>query len=91
MASFDAVLAAVLKAAAAATIDRSKPEEEQVAFEAATLGRVVAFYKDAASQDLVIRAWHRAIHDAIAGRHDLDLALALGVLRDRLRASVGHS
>lgn len=76
---------AVNRAADTATVDRNAAEDERVAFDREALERVSRMYNDPITQDTLIRAWHRASRAAIVDRRDMDLALALVVLRDRLR------
>lgn len=79
---------AVRRAAQTANRDDAPEGEQPVfAFDRSALERVSALYRNRATQDDVIRAWHRALKTAIHGA-DLEQAQALVALQARLR---GHS
>jgi hypothetical protein len=84
----DAVRRAALSARPVEDPDVSDEGSPMVAFDPQALARVSGLYGSRSSQDEVIRAWHRALKDAIE-RGELEEGRALIRLRERLEGTSG--
>jgi hypothetical protein len=84
------ITAAIWAAVDTASVDRTADEPERVAFNPAALDRVVRFYRDPVTKELVKEAWRTVFLECLMTRQDVDQALVAITLRDRLTGSTGR-
>ena len=87
MASQQTYHKAMAAAMESASVDRAAPEDERVCFDPKRLERVVELFKEPGGTRMMKCAYRDLLHDAVLERSDMDQALALLVLRDRLTGS----
>lgn len=86
--TFKQVVGAVIESA---TVDHSRAKSDRVQFAPSSLTRLTDLFQEPGGDEKTKQAWREAMNDALADPIDLDRALALYSLKDRLTGSVGRA